>query len=152
MTIYQGSMPTPIGTLKVCANEQGITQVEFTEDALEDNPNQHVSSALSQLQAFFAGQLKQFDLPLAAEGTDFRKQVWRELVKVPFGQTACYGDIADALNNPKAVRAVGAANGANPIAIIVPCHRIIGKDGSLTGYAGGLERKQWLLAFERAQR
>ncbi|BDD08716.1 methylated-DNA--protein-cysteine methyltransferase [Fulvitalea axinellae] len=104
--------------------------------------------AVSQLEAYFAGDLKEFDLSLAPEGTDFQCKVWRELEKIPFGETRTYEEISRALGNPKAVRAVGAANGANPIGIIVPCHRVVGKDGSLTGYAGGLSLKRKLLELE----
>lgn len=146
---YQSSMQTPVGILQVRASDDGLTWVGFVEQAGEDNPNTVVDQTLSQLSEYFAGERQVFDLPLAAKGTEFRQQVWQALLKVPYGQTQCYGDIADSLNNPKAVRAVGAANGANPISIIVPCHRIIGKDGTLTGYAGGLDRKRWLLDFEQ---
>ncbi len=148
MNDYQGFMQTPIGILRVGATEEGITCVEFVERVGEQQPNTWVNAALRQLDDYFAGKLKQFDLPLKAKGTEFRHKVWQALLAIPYGKTACYGDIANALDNPKAVRAVGSANGANPIAIVVPCHRIIGKDGTLTGYAGGLSRKQWLLQHE----
>jgi len=109
------------------------------------------ASAREQLLAYFAGSLQAFDLPLNPVGTDFQKQVWDALTKIPFGETVSYQTIANAINKPKAVRAVGAANGKNPIGIIVPCHRVIGANGSLTGYAGGLERKRWLLQHEQRQ-
>lgn len=108
-------------------------------------------NAREQLEAYFAGDLTTFDLPLNPTGTDFQKQVWKALLQIPFGETVSYQAIANSINNPKAVRAVGAANGRNPIGIIVPCHRVIGANGSLTGYAGGLERKQWLLEHEQRQ-
>lgn len=150
MTIYQSSMQSPIGVLRIQANDVGLTRVDFVEDENEpENLNDIVKQARDQLSGFFAGSVKVFDLPLAAKGTAFRQQVWGALCDIGYGETACYSDIANALNNPKAVRAVGAANGANPISIIVPCHRVIGKDGSLTGYASGLDRKQWLLSFEQ---
>ena len=104
--------------------------------------------AAEQLQAYFAGNLQQFSLPLAAGGTAFQQQVWQALTTVPYGKTASYGDIAKAINNPKGVRAVGLANGKNPIGIIVPCHRVIGANGTLTGYAGGVDKKAWLLVHE----
>jgi methylated-DNA-[protein]-cysteine S-methyltransferase len=102
-----------------------------------------------QLEAYFAGELKEFDLPLSLAGTPFQRTVWAQLQKIPYGETRSYGELADALGNPKASRAVGLANGKNPVGIIVPCHRVVGADGSLTGYGGGLDRKQRLLDFER---
>jgi methylated-DNA-[protein]-cysteine S-methyltransferase len=106
------------------------------------------SPAKRQLREYFAGHRKVFDLPLAPRGTPFQQEVWRALRKIPFGRTSSYSAIAERIGRPKAVRAVGAANGKNPIVIVVPCHRVIGRDGSLTGYAGGVERKQRLLALE----
>ncbi|MFJ8885181.1 methylated-DNA--[protein]-cysteine S-methyltransferase [Streptomyces sp. NPDC102402] len=102
-----------------------------------------------QLEAYFAGELTDFDLPMRLEGTDFQRNVWAELVRIPYGRTRSYGELADRLGKPGASRAVGLANGRNPVGIIVPCHRVIGASGSLTGYGGGLDRKQRLLAFER---
>jgi methylated-DNA-[protein]-cysteine S-methyltransferase len=102
----------------------------------------------AQLEAYFAGDLRTFDVPVTLGGTDFQRQVWSELQRVPYGATASYGELAARLGRPSAARAVGAANGRNPISIIVPCHRVVGADGALTGYAGGLERKRWLLAWE----
>jgi methylated-DNA-[protein]-cysteine S-methyltransferase len=101
-----------------------------------------------QLDEYFAGKRRDFDLPLAPSGTPFQRRVWRGLTEIGFGETLSYGQLAKRIKNPKASRAVGLANGANPIAIVVPCHRVIGADGSLTGYGGGLERKRWLLAHE----
>lgn len=102
-----------------------------------------------QLEAYFAGELKEFILELRLHGTPFQRTVWEQLVRIPYGETRSYGDLADALGNPKASRAVGLANGKNPVGIIVPCHRVVGSDGSLTGYGGGVGRKQRLLDFER---
>lgn len=102
----------------------------------------------SQLDEYFAGRRKQFDLQLAPMGTDFQEKVWQELVKIPYGRTITYGELAKRIGNPKASRAVGLANGKNPISIIVPCHRVIGANGSLTGFGGGLEAKQYLLEHE----
>ena len=104
-----------------------------------------------QLDEYFAGRRQRFELPLAPQGTAFQQAVWQALLQIPFGQTRCYSALAAEIERPKAVRAVGAANGANPIAIIIPCHRVIGSDGSLTGYAGGLPRKALLLKLEGAQ-
>ncbi|MEV7288835.1 methylated-DNA--[protein]-cysteine S-methyltransferase [Streptomyces sp. NPDC093252] len=107
------------------------------------------AAAEEQLEAYFSGDLKDFDLEMHLIGTDFQRTVWDQLCRIPFGETRSYGDLADALGNPKASRAVGLANGKNPISIIVPCHRVIGAAGSLTGYGGGLDRKRRLLDFER---
>jgi methylated-DNA-[protein]-cysteine S-methyltransferase len=105
-------------------------------------------AAARQLQAYFAGKRHEFDLPLRMEGTEFQQRVWQELRRIPFGETRSYGQLAKRLNNPNGSRAVGLANGRNPIAIIVPCHRVIGADGSLTGFGGGIDRKEWLLSHE----
>ncbi|MET8286216.1 methylated-DNA--[protein]-cysteine S-methyltransferase [Streptomyces sp. NPDC048448] len=102
-----------------------------------------------QLAAYFAGDLKEFDLPMRLAGTPFQRSVWDQLARIPYGEIRSYGELADALGNPKASRAVGLANGRNPVGIIVPCHRVVGADGSLTGYGGGLDRKRRLLDFER---
>jgi len=109
----------------------------------------HLQQAIEQLQQYFAGERQQFSLTLAPSGSPFQQQVWQALCAIPFAHSCSYGAIANHLHNPKAVRAVGAANGRNPIAIVVPCHRVIGANGSLTGYAGGLNRKLWLLQHER---
>jgi methylated-DNA-[protein]-cysteine S-methyltransferase len=106
-------------------------------------------SVRQQLEQYFAGRLQQFDVELAGEGTEFQKKVWQALVHIPFGVTESYGQLARRIGNEKASRAVGLANGKNPISIIVPCHRVIGANGSLTGYGGGMERKKWLLEHER---
>ena len=104
---------------------------------------------LAQFNAYFAGKLQQFDLPMAARGTPFQQTVWRALCDIPYGETVSYLEIAQSIGNPKAVRAVGAANGRNPLSIIVPCHRVIGRSGDLTGYAGGIPIKRWLLALDQ---
>ncbi|MGH9061287.1 MAG: methylated-DNA--[protein]-cysteine S-methyltransferase, partial [Acidimicrobiales bacterium] len=106
--------------------------------------------AVAQLDAYFAGTLTRFDLPLRMQGTAFQRQVWSALCEIPYGQTWSYGQLADRIGNSKACRAVGLANGRNPVSIVVPCHRVIGADGSLTGYGGGVDRKAWLLGHERA--
>jgi methylated-DNA-[protein]-cysteine S-methyltransferase len=118
---------------------------------LGDRDDQHIvlSQTVIQLEEYFAGLRNEFDLPLAAAGTDFQTQVWHALTTIPYGETWSYQELANAIGNPKAVRAVGLANGKNPISIVVPCHRVIGKSGKLTGYAGGVERKQRLLALEK---
>jgi len=117
-----------------------------------DPGEQPFAAAASQLKSYFAGQLTEFDLPLAPAGTEFQRRVWAGLRTIPYGETVSYGELARQLGSPSASRAVGLANGRNPIAIVVPCHRVIGSDGSLTGYGGGLDRKRFLLALERDMR
>lgn len=146
-------LDTPIGPLTLIWSEKGLRGAYFkghvpgdlmtSEKALPDNPYR------AAFEAYFDGEKNAFnDLPLDLQGTPFQKAVWALLLKIPEGQTRCYGDLAKALGDPGASRAVGWANGKNPISIAVPCHRVIGKDGSLTGYAGGLKRKAWLLEHE----
>lgn len=147
--MYTETMNTPIGTLLIQASARGITHVDFIDSEIPtDRPNALTTACRQQLQAYFDGKRKVFDLPLDQQGTVFQKSIWSSLLTIPFGQAVSYRDIADMVNNRKAVRAVGAANGKNPIAIIVPCHRVIGADRTLTGYAGGLQRKAWLLEHE----
>ena len=149
---------TPVGRLLVAGTDAGLKHVAFSaahfsapevtpQDDWELN-DRALREPVKQLKAYFAGKLKQFSLPLAADGTDFQKQVWKALREVPFGRTASYGDIAKAVGSPAASRAVGLANGRNPIAIVVPCHRIIGSNGRLVGYGGGLPYKKTLLNLE----
>lgn len=146
-----GYLHTEIGWLAISADDRGIERIEFVEHKqAAEQRNQHIQQAIVQLTEYFARQRQSFDLTLAATGTAFQQQVWNTLVSVPYGQTCSYADIAQKIANPKAVRAVGAANGKNPLAIVVPCHRIIGRDGTLTGYAGGLPRKAFLLKLEQS--
>lgn len=148
--MFQQTINSPLGPVCILANEYGISTIHLgTINSATDQPSALTEAAASQLQHYFAGRLTSFDLPLAAAGTAFQQQVWQALGKLPFGQTCSYADIAREIANPRAVRAVGAANGKNPIAIVVPCHRVIGANGSLTGYAGGLDNKAWLLAHEK---
>lgn len=148
--LHYGFLNTPLGRLEICASEQGIRSIYFQEERSHiESSNRHIDMALAQLTSYFEGQLSEFNLVLEAQGTEFQKQVWHQLYQIPYGDTCSYSDIAKKLNNEKAVRAVGAANGKNPISIVVPCHRVIGANGTLTGYAGGLERKAWLLRLEK---
>ena len=141
---------TPIGWLNIVTDETAVTAIEFDADpAAGQKPNAISRQCCQQLEAYFKGDIKDFDVPLKMAGTDFQRQVWQALNLVPFGETCSYADIANRIGNPKAVRAVGAANGKNPIPIIVPCHRVIGSSGKLTGYAGGLDLKVWLLEHEK---
>jgi len=118
------------------------------DDWIQNATIDPLPAAARQLKEYFAGKRREFELPLRMEGTEFQQRVWRELTKIPFGETRSYGQLAKRLDNPNGSRAVGLANGRNPIAIIVPCHRVIGADGSLTGFGGGLDRKEWLLTHE----
>lgn len=140
---------SPCGLIAVSANELGVTALTFVEsrEAI-DSPSTITELCKSELTDYFAGTLRHFSVPLAASGTHFQKRVWSALAEIGYGQTRCYGDIAAQLQQPTAARAVGMANGRNPISIIVPCHRVIGKNGTLTGYAGGLDRKRFLLKLE----
>lgn len=149
--MFYDFVETPIGWLKILASDDAITAIDF--DAQPDtgrHGNALTERCIAQLTEYFAGQRQHFDLPLAAQGTSFQRSVWQALVRIPCGTTCSYQDIADTIGNPKAVRAVGAANGSNPIPIIVPCHRVIGRNGSLIGFGGGLPRKEWLLRHEGA--
>lgn len=147
---YLDYCTSPLGLVQIEANDRGITAIKFVEsEPTQVHTGKLTTQAKTQLIEYFAGERTQFDLPLAASGTDFQNRVWHALMSVQYAQIASYSDIANAIGNPKAVRAVGAANGKNPIAIVVPCHRIIGKNGTLTGYAGGLDKKQHLLALEQ---
>lgn len=154
-------MESPIGLLRLCGTEHGLTGL-FMENhrhgpEASDQLDWQRDDALfeetrTQLTDYFAGRRKTFDLVVdrdALGGTSFQRRVWCELEKIPYGATISYGELAKRIDSPAAVRAVGLANGRNPISIIVPCHRVIGANGSLTGYGGGLERKRWLLDFER---
>ena len=148
-------MNSPLGTLRLIGDGSVLTGILMegekhppagSADArFDEAPFQ---SAREQLAAYFAGELREFDLPIEAAGTPFQRRVWRALLDIPYGDTESYGGLARRIGNPNACRAVGLANGRNPIPIIVPCHRVIGSDGSLTGYGGGIERKRWLLAHE----
>lgn len=154
---FYAYMDSPIGRLTVVATDQGLTEIRFPnhEESARGpsfpgkaRSNHFVEQALIQLNAYFAGNLRVFDLTLAPRGTDFQKTVWTQLRAIPYGATASYGAIATAIGKPAAARAVGMANSKNPLPIVVPCHRIIGSNGALTGFTGGLDIKRWLLAHE----
>jgi methylated-DNA-[protein]-cysteine S-methyltransferase len=156
---FYTEMESPVGRLRLVGDEDGLRQVWFLEGrhpkaTLEGwkEERSHFAEAIRQLEAYFRGELKEFDLPVRMEGTEFQLSVWKELRKIPYGETRTYGELAKTIGNPKAMRAVGLANGQNPIPIIVPCHRVIGSDGSLTGFGGGIENKKKLLELERGQR
>lgn len=145
---------SPVGYLQLEENGQAITRIAFVETKLEHEtaPTPLLAAAAEQLEAYFAGRLDRFDLPVALSGTPFQGKVWQALRQIPYGETRTYQEIAAAVGNPAACRAVGMANHHNPLAIVVPCHRVIGKNGALTGYAGGLDRKRFLLDLERRRR
>lgn len=150
-------MPSPIGELIVATCPQGVCRIGWEEDKyFHDVPEGWTESdqlhfnVLEQLQEYFDGQRRTFELPVIQAGTDFQQAVWLALTKIPFGETRTYGEQAQLMSKPKAVRAVGAANGRNQVPIIIPCHRVIGANGSLTGFAGGIEVKRWLLKHEGA--
>jgi methylated-DNA-[protein]-cysteine S-methyltransferase len=149
METYFGYLESPIGLVEIEGTRETIIGLHFVD---ERRPGAQVTSileeALSQVVGYFAGTRREFQLPLDLGGTNFQRAVWGHLLTIPFGETTSYGAVARAIGRPRAVRAVGAANGRNPISIIVPCHRVLGSDGSLTGYGGGLWRKKWLLRHE----
>ena len=156
---------TPLGAMLAGATDNGICLLEFIDsDRIErqlrrvqklfraeliTDRNRHLNTLSIQLEQYFAGSRKEFDLVVVALGTPFQQAVWKELVKIPYGKTISYKEEAERIGRPTAVRAVARANGANPISVVIPCHRVIGKNGKLVGYGGGLGRKQWLLDLER---
>jgi methylated-DNA-[protein]-cysteine S-methyltransferase len=152
------SMESPIGTLLLAGDERGLRLVHFVNGRRPKSPvrtwiedKKPFKEAIRQLEAYFEGRLQQFELPLVLEGTEFQLLVWRNLQKIPYGETVSYGQLARRVGSPDAARAVGLANGSNPIPIIIPCHRVIGSTGDLTGFGGGLPIKKKLLALEGRQ-
>lgn len=146
----QTSLKTPLGTAVIYGNKEGISKISITEETenfSSETPAELKNVAL-QLEEYFLGKRTEFQLKLNPEGTEFQKKVWEELLKIPFGKSLSYLELSKKLGDAKAIRAVAAANGKNPLWIVVPCHRVIGSDGSLTGYTGGLWRKKWLLEHE----
>lgn len=150
ITTCRATLQSPIGTVAITGSDAGIAALVFLDETqpASDNIPDWLRACAAQWADYFAGQRREFDLPLDLQGTAFEKQVWAELLKIPFGETRSYLQIAEALGDKNAVRAVGSANGKNPVSVIVPCHRVIGSDGSLTGYGGGVWRKAWLLEHE----
>lgn len=147
------TMRSPIGTLCLCAEDDqlvGLYLPDRPAPSAQRGRGGVLARAADQLTEYFAGERRDFDLPLAPSGTEFQRTVWHALAEIPFGTTCSYGDLARVVGRPSASRAVGAANGKNPIAIILPCHRVIGSSGELTGYGGGLPMKRWLLDHERS--
>jgi methylated-DNA-[protein]-cysteine S-methyltransferase len=160
MTLYHVVHPSPVGDLLLVASKKGLRALLWDDEAserirvgdtIEDTNNPILRAAVSQLDEYFAGRLKKFTIKLDPIGTPFQLKVWDVLRRIPYGETMSYGEQAKAIGNPKASRAVGGANGKNPISIIVPCHRVIGANGDLTGFGGGLPKKKKLLALEGKQ-
>jgi len=160
MSLVKTTMRSPVGVLTLVASDVGLVAVLWPEDdprrvrleaAPKDAEHDVLKVAMAQLQEYFASARREFDLPFDVRGTAFQKQVWEQLLAIPYGETRSYGDIARRLGKPAASRAVGAANGRNPLSIVVPCHRVIGTSGTLTGFAGGLEAKRALLELEGIQ-
>ncbi|RFN59127.1 methylated-DNA--[protein]-cysteine S-methyltransferase [Marixanthomonas ophiurae] len=145
---------SPIGWIELKGDASGLGSVIFIDSEISSEENNReklpnsLQKTIEQLTEYFEGNRQTFDIPLSPQGTEFQKKVWRELQEIPFGKTTSYQKMANALGDPKVIRAAASANGKNPISIIIPCHRVIGTDGSLTGYAGGLQRKKWLLQHE----
>ena len=157
MTFYT-QVESPVGPLLLVGDEAGLRQILFVNGRHRAKPDPEwmedpkpFKETIAQLKAYFAGEREDFDLTLAPEGTEFQQKVWKRLCEIPFGETVSYGEIARKIGNPQASRAVGLANGSNPIPIVIPCHRVIGSNGKLTGYGGGLPIKEKLLALERKQ-
>jgi methylated-DNA-[protein]-cysteine S-methyltransferase len=154
---FTKEIQSPVGTLKLLASEAGLAAVLWENDKpnrvrlnpqVPDNGNPFIAAAEKQIAEYFSGRRKSFDVKLDFKGTAFQKQVWQALLEIPYGETRSYAEIARRIHRPKAVRAVGAANGKNPLSIIAPCHRVIGASGALTGFAGGLKSKAFLLELE----
>jgi len=156
--VYYATYESPVGPLLLAGEPNALHRVSFESSKRSTPPGadwkldkKPFAEVIRQLQAYFRGELKEFDLPLAMVGTEFQLRVWNALRAIPYGETISYAQLAERIGNPKAVRAVGLANGSNPIPIIVPCHRVIGSDGSLTGFGGGLSTKKMLLELENKQ-
>jgi methylated-DNA-[protein]-cysteine S-methyltransferase len=156
-SVVTTTIASPVGVLTLTASEGFLTGMTMAGQRHANAPvhgarqdDQWFAGVAEQLEGYFAGSLTGFDVPVRLSGTDFQCRVWSELQRIPYGKTISYGELARRVGRPAAVRAVGLANGRNPVSIIVPCHRVIGADGSLTGYGGGLERKAWLLELEAA--
>lgn len=149
----QTTFESPLGPLLLEANDAALQRLLFLETGkieLESSHHPTLQKAIRQLEEYFKGDRKLFDLPLQPEGTSFQQSVWKALQSIPFGQTRAYSQIAESIQKPGAKQAVGAANGKNPLPIIIPCHRVIGSNGNLVGYSGGIDKKRWLLEHENA--
>ncbi len=149
MELFFGYYKSLIGLIEISGTADAVCSLNFVDASREGcHSNEVVDQAVKEIEEYFSGERQEFKVPLDLQGTAFQRAVWRELLQIPYGSTASYGDIARTIGNPKAVRAVGGANHRNPISLIVPCHRVIGSDGSMTGYGSGIWRKEWLLKHE----
>lgn len=149
--MFRQYVKSPVGPVEVLSDETHLLSVSFVKKAnKKEIPNDITEKTIKQLDEYFKGTRKQFDLPLKTEGSEFQTKVWKKLVRIPFGKTKSYGDVAKSLGKPMASRAVGGANNKNKIGIIIPCHRVVGSSGDLTGYASGLKIKKYLLEHEGA--
>lgn len=147
---FVANYASPLGNLEIVSDQNSILACNFQEKKEQsDNLPQILKQALIQLNEYFTGKRKEFDITFSPSGTEFQEKVWKNLTKITFGETISYSELASRIGNKNAVRAVGKANGQNPISIIIPCHRVIGCDGNLVGYGGGIEKKKWLLDFEQ---
>jgi methylated-DNA-[protein]-cysteine S-methyltransferase len=155
--IHYRTIESPIGLLTLAGRDSALTNLRMVDQTYEPSrvgwmlDHDAFADAVEQLEAYFAGELTDFDIEMDMRGTEFQQRVWKALLTIPYGETRSYGEIAEQVGAPGAARAVGLANGHNPIAIIVPCHRVVGASGSLTGYGGGLDRKKTLLDLEKRQ-
>lgn len=152
VTVFTSYYLSPLGTIELKATNDHLISVLFVERIELEKPNELTKAAILQLEEYFSKKRKQFNLPFTQEGTDFQKKIWEALIKIPFGRTISYKELALKTGKLGSVRAVGAANGQNQLLIVVPCHRVIAADGNLTGYAGELWRKKWLLDFEQGDK
>jgi methylated-DNA-[protein]-cysteine S-methyltransferase len=153
-TLYYSRMDSPVGPLLIVASEQGLVRLEFDRDPAKvpadgTSSDEKTASYVLQIQEYFRGERQHFDFPLDLRGTEFQKRCWQALLQIPYGETRSYADIARVVGNPRGFRAVGMANNRNPIAIVVPCHRVLASDGTLCGYGGGLDVKERLLQLEK---
>lgn len=151
--MHEAFFETPLGTARIAGDENGIASLVVLDEKFQETKPipEHLEEAIIQLKEYFSGARTAFKLKLQPSGTDFQKKIWKLLMEIPFGKTISYNELSLQFGDPKAIRAVASANGKNPLWIIAPCHRVIGSNGSLTGYAGGLWRKKWLLEHENPQ-
>lgn len=154
MSKSTASLKTPLGIARIEGDETGVSKISILDEAFEASEEipEELKEAVFQLEGYFLGERKEFDFKMNPEGTAFQQKVWSALLQIPFGKTCSYLELSKLLGDPLAIRAVATANGKNPLWIAVPCHRVIGSDGSLTGYAGGLWRKKWLLNHEQTEK
>ncbi len=150
--LYSSYISTPVGVLRIVCDDESLLKVEYTDFVQDSDSNAILELTQNQLQEYFSGDRESFSLPIKVQGTDFQQKVWQSLQEIEYGTTCSYKDLALMIGNPNSSRAVGNANNKNPIAIVIPCHRVIGSNKKLVGYAGGLDKKEWLLNHEQKQK